>query len=100
MIINSLFVIFLAAADFPICTAESFQDHPVVKYVDNTYYVFWIDHRFYPSLNKYAVYGARVSPEGNVLDPDGKLLFCDSADSRIDVDFGVSDFLLVCRNGC
>jgi hypothetical protein len=97
---NPLFVIFLAAADFPICTAESFQDHPVVKCIDNMYYVFWVDHRFYPSLTTYSVYAARVSPGGNVLDPDGKLLFCETVNSRLDVDFGISDILLVCRNGC
>jgi hypothetical protein len=98
--INFFLLISLTAADFPICTAESFQDHPVVRYVDSIYYVFWKDDRFYPSVNRYAVYGARVSLEGNVLDPDGRLIFCDSVESRVDGDFGMSHFLLVCRNGC
>ena len=97
----SLFLLFaILRSDFSICTAPSFQDYPVVKQVDDLYYVFWADQRLFSSTEKYAVYGARVTADGHVIDPDGKLIFCDSVADRFDVAFGVSNFLVVCRNGC
>ena len=98
--INSLLFFVLSGFDFAVCTAPSFQDYPVVKYVDSLYYVFWIDERLFSAKQQYAVYGARVTGDGHVLDPDGRFLFCDSADARFDVAFGASSFLAVCRNGC
>ncbi len=97
---GTLALLVLSGADFPICTAPSFQDHPVVRYVDGVYYVFWCDERFYSSSQEYAVYGARVTSDGHVIDPDGKLIFCDSVNTRFDVAFDGSNFLAVCRNGC
>jgi hypothetical protein len=97
---NLVLFVFMMGSDFPICTAPSFQDYPVVKQVDDLYYVFWADQRLFSSTQKYAVYAARVTADGHVIDPDGKLIFCDSAASRFDVAFGVSSFLGVCRNGC
>ena len=98
--ISSLLLSIIFGLNFPICTAESYQDHPVVRYNDTLYYVFWADQRFLSSLQKYSVYVARVTAGGHVLDADGKLVFCDSVESRFDVAFGVTDFLAVCRNGC
>lgn len=72
----------------------------MVRFNDTLYYVFWVDQRFFSSLEKYSVYVARVTASGHVLDPDGKLVFCDSVTSRFDVAFGITDFLAVCRNGC
>jgi hypothetical protein len=99
MISSLLFSVFLGL-DFPICTAESYQDYPVVRYINGLYYVFWTDERFFSSAQKFSVYVARVTTDGHVLDPDGKIIFCDSVTSRFDVAFGISNFLAVCRNGC
>jgi hypothetical protein len=97
----SVFLVFiLSGVDFPVCAAPSFQDHPVVRYVEGMYYVFWSDQRLFSSTQQYAVYGARVTGDGHVIDPDGKPIFCDSVASSFDAAFGGSDFLVVCRNGC
>lgn len=98
--ISSLLLLTLFGLDFPICTAPSFQDYPVVKYVDGLYCVFWSDQRLFSSMQQYAVYGARVTVDGHVIDPDGIPIFRDSVASRFDVAFGISNFLAVCRNGC
>ena len=98
--IGTLALLVLSGTDFPVCTAPSFQDHSVVRYVNGCYYVFWCDERFYSSTHLYAVYGARVTADGHVIDPDGKLIFCDSVNTRFGVAFGSSEFLAVCRNGC
>ena len=90
----------LSGFDFAVCTAPSFQDYPVVRHLDSLYYVLWVDERLFPAKQQYAIYGARVTGDGHVLDPDGRLLFCDSTDSRFDAAFGISSFLVVCRNGC
>ena len=90
----------ISGFDFAVCTAPSFQDHPVVAHLDTLYYVFWVDERFFSAKQQYAVYGARVTENGHVLDPDGRLLHCDSTASKFDAAFGISNFLTVCRNGC
>jgi hypothetical protein len=90
----------LLGADFPICTAQEYQSFPVVEYASGMFYVFWLDHRQYPLKQLYAIYGARVTPDGHVIDPDGKLVYCDSASGQFDVAFDGSNFLVTCRNGC
>lgn len=90
----------LLGVDFPICTAESFQDHPVVTYTDNTFCVFWVDERLFGSTEQYAVFGARVTTDGHVVDPDGKLIYSDSVANRFDVAFDGTNLLVVCRDGC
>lgn len=96
----SAFLYMLLSFDFPICTAESFQDYPVVTYTDNTFCVFWVDERLFGSTEQYAVYGARVTIDGHVVDPNGKLIYSDSVASRFDVAFDCTNSLVVCRNGC
>ena len=98
--ISVLLLQLLLGVDFPICTAESFQDHPVVTYADDKFCVFWADERLYGSTEQYAVYGARVTTNGHVVDPDGKLIFCDSVANRFDATFDGTNLLVVCRNGC
>ncbi len=84
-------------ADFTICTAADNQDMPSAIYQNNQYYVFWKDDRASPL---FALYGARVSTGGSVIDPNGKLLYRDSVFSRGSVAYDGTNFLVVFRDGC
>ncbi|NPV13775.1 hypothetical protein HPY86_02450 [candidate division WOR-3 bacterium] len=57
----------LDSAGFPICTAPDSQKAPAVAFDGTNYLVVWADPRFGIS----DIYGARVTPEGVVLDPAG-----------------------------
>ncbi len=95
-----LFAIALINSDFPICTAYEFQDFPVVEHADSLFYVFWVDRRFYFVDESFAICAARVTPDGQVMDPDGKVVFRDSTADRIDVAYDGSNFFVVARNRC
>jgi hypothetical protein len=66
---STIFVVslFLINADFPVCIIDSCQIDPTAIYAFGQYYAFWVDHRGTPN----AIYGARVSTNGTVIDPDG-----------------------------
>ncbi|MEO0127730.1 MAG: FlgD immunoglobulin-like domain containing protein [candidate division WOR-3 bacterium] len=52
----------------PISTAASNQVSPAVAFDGTNYLVVWADYR---NGNNPDIYGARITPEGTVLDPDG-----------------------------
>ncbi|NIM96983.1 MAG: hypothetical protein GTO24_02520 [candidate division Zixibacteria bacterium] len=54
----------------PICTAGADQREAEIASAGNHLLVVWEDQRDYES-SAYDVYGARLSPDGTVLDPDG-----------------------------
>ena len=54
--------------NFPICTALNDQVFPSVSWNGETFLVVWQDGR---NGNRFDIYGARVTPQGIVLDPDG-----------------------------
>jgi len=56
---------------FPVAKRPSNQARPAVAFSGGNYLVVWMDGRQYPV---YGLYGARVSPEGKVLDADGRAL--------------------------
>jgi hypothetical protein len=87
----------LLGADFPICTAPNYTGYPAVCHAEGRFYVFWVDQRQRPSMS---IYGARVSHDGTVLDPDGVELYTDSAGYRCSAAFDGSGFLVVTRNHC
>ena len=88
--------LYLVTTDFPICTELGVQNDPCTSYENDQYYVFWTDSRVF---GFYALYGARISTGGTVLDPDGKLLFQDSI-ARPRAAYDGSSFLVVWREGC
>lgn len=90
-------VLLLINADFPICTASGYNGYPSVHYVNDQFYVYWVDQRLLPNMS---IFGARISKDGTVLDPDGVGLYVDSAGYSCDVGFDGSDFLVVSRNYC
>jgi hypothetical protein len=57
----------LDANGIPIATGTSYQGGPAVAFAGGSHLVVWDDNRG----GTYDVYGARVSPAGAVLDPDG-----------------------------
>lgn len=57
----------LDGTGIPVSTAEFSQSDAQVAWNGSTYLVVWIDYR---SQDR-ELYGARVTPEGQVLDPDG-----------------------------
>jgi len=54
----------------PICTTQNLQSYANVAWGGQNYLVVWGDQRSGIS----AIYGARVGPDGDVLDPDGFLI--------------------------
>ncbi len=93
-----LTVIFLLNADFPICTAPDKQYYPCTVYAESTYYVFWSDRRFTGIDSTYAIFGSRVTANGTVIDPDGKLIFRDTAYYEPSVAFDGANFLVTFVN--
>lgn len=53
---------------FPVVRRASNQARPAVAFAGGSYLVVWMDARVYPT---YGVYGARVAPDGRVLDREG-----------------------------
>jgi hypothetical protein len=51
----------------PICTAPSLQTDVKIAWGNQNYLAVWTDYR----NTNYDIYGARIDPEGNVLDPNG-----------------------------
>jgi hypothetical protein len=87
----------LLGADFPVCTAPNFTGYPSVCSAQDRFYVFWVDQRQRPNMS---ICGARVEPDGTVLDPDGVELYTDSAGYRCSAAFDGENFLVVTRNYC
>lgn len=92
--------IFFFNADFPICTAADVQDYPCAVFASDQYYVFWIDDRYFAAESSHAIFGARVSQSGTVIDPDGKLLFNRQAGFATAAAYDGTNFLVVFRDSC
>lgn len=90
----------LINANFPFCTDTSGQCYPEVVFANNQYYVFWCDFRYRFSEGNYAILGARVSASGNVLDPNGKVLFKRQSGSEPAAAFDGTNFLVAFRDSC
>lgn len=86
-------IIVLFGADFPICTATSYQGHASVKCLNDTFYVFYADQRQYPPFR--SVYCNRVTASGTVLDGSGVDLHSDSAGISVNAAFDGTNFLIV-----
>jgi hypothetical protein len=85
----------LIAGDFPICEYPNFQYHPCVVFSDSTYYTFWSDFR-YPA----SIFGARVRPDGTVLDTNGVFLYHGNATHGARAACDGQNFLVVFRDSC
>ena len=85
--------------DFPVCQADNVQATPEVLFVDSLFYAFWTDFR-YSSADTYAVYGARVTTDGAVLDVDGKLVFANKTETRPAAAYDGANLLVVLQDSC
>lgn len=95
-----LLSLLVPVADFPICTAADEQFEPCAMYVNDQYYVFWSDYRYESADSSQAIFGARVSASGTVLDPDGKLLYRHRAGEGPVTAYDGTNFLVVFRDSC
>jgi hypothetical protein len=94
-----LTVFLLYQGDFPICQSFDVQATPEIVYDDSIFYVFWSDFR-YSSVDTYSVYGARVAVDGTVLDPNGKEIFANKAETRPAAAHDGSNLLVVLQDSC
>jgi hypothetical protein len=95
----TLVLLFVSQGDFPICQASNVQATPEVLFADNLFYVFWTDFR-YSVVDTYAVYGARVTTTGTVLDPDGKMIFANKAETRPAAAYDGANILVALQDSC
>jgi hypothetical protein len=94
-----LTVLLVAQGDFSICQAPDVQATPEVVFADSLFSVFWTDFR-QSSVDTYSVYGARVATDGTVLDPNGKKIFANKAETRPAVAFDGTNFLVALQDSC
>lgn len=87
--------VYLFNSDFSICNATGFQYGPCAIYQNNQYYVFWIDQRFYHIDSSRALFGARITTTGTVIDPNGKVMFRRQAFYYPAVAYDGANFLVV-----
>jgi hypothetical protein len=83
--------------DFPVTTAVLSQHYPVVQYINDQYYVFWTDLRHYSPDR--SIYGARVTGNGLVIDPEGRPIIRDRA-VKSAAAFGAGNFLIAVQDSC
>lgn len=91
-------ILILFNADFSICSATDNQYTPVALFENDQYYAFWQDARFFTTQSKWALCAARIAKNGTVIDPDGKVIYSDSAAGIIDAAYDGSNFLVVFRD--
>jgi hypothetical protein len=82
----------LDTVGLPVCTASENQFFPAVAYNGSGYFVVWEDFR----NGTWDIYGARVSLEGEVLDPEGKLIWkTTNHEVRADIAWDGTNYLVV-----
>jgi hypothetical protein len=75
-----------------VSTAPGRQSAPALAFGGGTFLLAWTDNRASPDED---IFGARVSPEGTVLDPDGiPISTASGIQATVAVAFGDSDFLV------
>ena len=94
-----MIIAILIAAEFQICGATGAQYNRDIAFDGTNFLALWEDHR--SSVLIYPMYGARVTPQGQVLDPDGKR-YAPEHDTALDqsVAFGGGNYLITYRDHC
>lgn len=90
----------LLNADFLISADTSAQYAASAAFVNDLFYVFWLDQRFLYTDAKFSLFGCRIAKDGTVIDPNGVELYSDSVAYNCDVAFDNNNFFIVTRNHC
>ena len=90
-------LLFILSIDFPISAEVESQHFPIVQFANDQFYVFWEDLRYYPSDR--STMAARVSEDGQLLDPEGVLMM---RDRTVDVvaAYDGTNFLVIVQDRC
>lgn len=90
-------LLFILSIDFPISAEVESQHFPIVQFANDQFYVFWEDLRYYPSDR--STMAARVSEDGQLLDPEGVLMM---RDRTVDVvaAYDGTNFLVIVQDSC
>jgi hypothetical protein len=84
----------LDTAGIPISTAANYQVYPAVSFDGTNFLVVWEDYR--NNSDTCDIYGARVTPQGTVLDPGGiRITAAANNQFALAVAFDGTDFLVV-----
>jgi hypothetical protein len=84
---------------FPVCTASEHQARSQASYGNGNFLVLWHDGRNFDSAG-YDIYGARITPSGIVLDPDGKRITYFSYQENLpNLAWGTENFLAIWEAG-
>ena len=89
--------LFIFAVDIPVNTSYQDQSQPSVQCALNQYYVFWYDMRHYSPER--AIYCARISEGGAVVDTQGVPLMIDRT-MTVNAAFDGENFLAVIQDSC
>lgn len=92
-------LLFLLASEFDICTASGAQYNQDLAFDGNNFMAIWEDHR--TSATEYHLYGARITPMGTVLDPNGNR-YASQNDTVVDasIAWGGGTYLIAYRDHC
>ncbi|RKX70040.1 hypothetical protein DRP53_06245 [candidate division WOR-3 bacterium] len=86
----------LFLSDFAIISDSVMQYCPSAGYLSPYFYVFWSDTR--PPKN--AIYGARISRTGVVIDSGGRPIYFGNPTFGAEVETDGENFLVVFRDSC
>lgn len=95
--ISVFYVVLFINTDFVVSSAILDQQYPVVQFVNGQYYCMWQDMRYYSPDR--SIFGARITQDGVVLDPFGRLILRDRA-MNVDFAFDGVNFLAVVQDSC
>ncbi|HEX7319821.1 MAG TPA: hypothetical protein VF399_05645 [bacterium] len=90
-------LLFVSGLDFPVAVDTNDQNLPAVVYACGQYYIFWNDLRYYSPDR--SVFAARVTTDGQVLDPQGIEILRDRTEF-VDAAFDGINFLVVLQDSC
>ena len=83
--------------NFPIAVDTNDQNYPTALYLNSQYYIFWNDLRYYSPDR--SIFGARISSDGVVLDPDGVEILRDRTEF-LDAAYDGANLLVAIQDSC
>lgn len=93
----TLWWLLFLGSSFPVSEAFNDQLYPSVISHNDTFYVFWLDLRYYPPDR--SVFAARIANDGTVIDPEGREILRDRGE-WVDAAFDGVNFLVAIQDSC